>query len=299
MEEDGRRLDNFLLTRTDVPRQVVYQWIRTGQVRVNRGRAKPSSRLRAGDEVRIPPHHPGGLVTKDAAVPDIPIAVLHEDEDLLIVNKPAGLAVHGGSRVRFGLINVLRQQRSEEKFLELAHRLDRGSSGCLVLARNRAALQHMQAQFRNRAVQKLYQVLVAGQWQGGDREMRQSLRINRQHARHRKAIADDQGRQACTWLHPLQQFGKCCLVQARIETGRTHQIRVHASIAGHPVIGDKRYGDYAMNAWAARHGFKRMFLHAHSLDFEHPSEEEIVQVTAPLDAASESFLALLAETAEA
>lgn len=293
----GRRLDNFLLTRVDVPRQVVYQWIRTGQVRINRGRVKPSYRLRTDDEVRIPPHSTQEKVRAEAPVPDIQVPVLYEDEDLLIVDKPVGLAVHGGSRVRFGLIDVLRQHRGEEGFLELAHRLDRGSSGCLVLARNRNSLLKMQSQFRQRAVRKIYWALVGGQWRGGEREVCWPLRINRHHAKHRKAVVDTGGRGARTWFHPLERFVQSSLLEARIETGRTHQIRVHASAEGHPVVGDDRYGDRRTNAWARERGFRRLFLHARSLGFSHPANGSAVTVQAPLDSACKRLLATLRDEA--
>jgi len=298
-DDAGRRLDNYLLARVDVPRQVVYRWIRTGQVRVNRGRAKPSYRLRADDEVRIPPHSPEGPARPDSPLPDIPIPILYEDDELLVVDKLAGLAVHGGSRIRFGLIDVLRQHRGEDEFLELAHRLDRGSSGCLVIARSRSALLNIQSQFRKRAVQKTYWVLVAGQWPEHVREVRQSIRINRHHARHRKAMVDEAGKETYTRFRPLEQFEQSCLVEACIETGRTHQIRVHAAEAGHPVIGDDRYGDRPVNGWARKQGFKRLFLHARSLGFAHPANESKTTVQAPLDAACRKLLASLRdETAD-
>ena len=294
-EDLGRRLDNYLLARVKVPRQVVYRWIRTGQVRVNRGRVKPSYRMQANDEVRIPPHHPEGQNWPDLPIPNIPLPVLYEDSDLLVVNKLAGLAVHGGSRIRFGLIDVLREHREEAGFLELAHRLDRGSSGCLILARNRKALLNLQLQFRKRTVQKTYWVLVAGQWRGGAREISEPLRINPHHTRDRKSVADKSGREAQTRFRPLEQFAQGCLMEACIETGRTHQIRVHASGAGHPVVGDDRYGDRQVNAWAQARGFRRLFLHARSLGVIHPVREEALTVQAPLDAACEEFLAGLRE----
>ena len=292
-DDAGRRLDNFLLARVEVPRQVVYRWIRTGQVRVNRGRAKPSYRLRADDEVRIPPHSPEGRGQPESPVPDIGIPVLYEDDDLLVVDKPAGLAVHGGSRIRFGLIDVLRQHRGEEGFLELAHRLDRGSSGCLILARNRQALLNVQAQLRGRAVRKIYWALVAGQWPEHVRDVRQPLRINRHHAKHRKAVVDEKGMETHSRFRPLEQFVQSCLVEARIETGRTHQIRVHAREAGCPVVGDDRYGNRRVNGWAREQGFRRLFLHARSLGFAHPTHGAAVTVRAPLDSACKKLLAVL------
>lgn len=292
-DDAGRRLDNFLLARVEVPRQVVYRWIRTGQVRVNRGRAKPSYRLRADDEVRIPPHSPEGRGQPESPVPDIGIPVLYEDDDLLVVDKPAGLAVHGGSRIRFGLIDVLRQHRGEEGFLELAHRLDRGSSGCLILARNRRALLNVQAQLRGRAVRKIYWALVAGQWPDHVRDVRQPLRVNRHHAKHRKAVVDEKGMETHSRFRPLEQFVQSCLVEVRIETGRTHQIRVHAREAGCPVVGDDRYGDRRVNGWAREQGFRRLFLHARSLGFAHPTHGAAVTVRAPLDSACKKLLAVL------
>ena len=292
-DDTGRRLDNFLLARVEVPRQVVYRWIRTGQVRVNRGRAKPSYRLRADDEVRIPPHSPEGRRHPESPVPDIGIPVLYEDDDLLVVDKPAGLAVHGGSRIRFGLIDVLRQHRGEEGFLELAHRLDRGSSGCLILARNRRALLNVQAQLRGRAVRKIYWALVAGQWPDHVRDVRQPLRVNRHHAKHRKAVVDEKGMETHSRFRPLEQFAQSCLVEVRIETGRTHQIRVHAREAGCPVVGDDRYGNRRVNGWAREQGFGRLFLHARSLGFAHPTHGAAVTVRAPLDSTCKKLLAVL------
>ncbi len=290
--ELGRRLDNFLLARVNVPRQVVYRWIRTGQVRVNRGRAKPSSRLRADDDVRIPPHEPEGSMKRASPIPDIPVPVLHEDADLLVVDKPAGLPVHGGSRVRFGLIDVLRRRRDEKEFLELAHRLDRGSSGCLILARNRRALLNLQAQFRERSVRKTYWALVAGRWPEEIREAREPLLVRHHHAKRRKSVVDEAGREALTRFHPLEQFARSCLMEVRIETGRTHQIRVHASEAGCPIVGDDRYGSRAVNRWAREQGFRRLFLHARSLELAHPARGGAARFQAPLDSACEKFLTL-------
>lgn len=292
-EDGGRRLDNFLLARVEAPRKAVYRWIRTGQVRVNRGRAPPSRRLQVGDEVRIPPFRPDGPRGLSRVPPDIPLPVLYEDGDLLILNKPSGLAVHGGSRLGFGLLDVLRAHAHGDGFLELAHRLDRGSSGCLVLARNRDALRHVQAQWRTREAVKIYWVLMAGRWRGGVQDVRQPLQVNRRHAKHRKTVADTQGREAHTRFRPLEQFERACLLEARIATGRTHQIRVHASGLGHPVVGDDRYGDRKVNRWAEQRGFRRLFLHARALELAHPSRPTSIKVAAPLDRACERLLAEL------
>ena len=289
----ARRLDNFLLTRVEVPRPVVYRWIRTGQVRVNCRRVKPSYRLRAEDEVRIPPHSSEGRRRSDSSIPDIPVPVLYEDTELMVIDKPAGLAVHSGSRIRFGLIDVLRRHRVESDFLDLAHRLDRGSSGCLILARNRGALLNLQSQFRNRVVRKIYWVLVAGEWPSEIQEVSQSLRVNRHHAKNRKSLVDPKGVETLTRFRPLEQFAQSCLVEASIKTGRTHQIRVHANEAGHPVVGDDRYGSRQANHWARARGFGRLFLHARSLSFAHPTTGSALTVRAPLDEACEKLLAAL------
>ena len=290
--EDGRRLDNFLLSRLDAPRSAVYRWIRTGQVRVNRGRATPDRRLVAGDEVRVPPHKSDAQM-EPATPPEIPVPVLHEDADILIVNKPSGLAVHGGSRLRFGLIQVLRQARGAEDFLELAHRLDRGSSGCLILARNRPALLGMQRQLRMRKVRKRYRILVHGEWPSDLREVSDALHVRRRRAKGRKVVADPSGRQARTQFRVLERLGCVTLLEVEIETGRTHQIRVHTSKQGHPIIGDVRYGQREVNQGAQAEGFRRLFLHAHSLEFCHPVQGMQIRATAPLDDSCKAYLTAL------
>ncbi len=287
-QEVGRRLDNFLLSRVDAPRSAVYRWVRTGQVRVNRRRASPSQRLAEGDEVRIPPHREDAQMDS-VAPPEIEIPVLYEDKDLLVVNKPSGLAVHGGSRLRFGMIDVLRLHRGEES-LELAHRLDRGTSGCLIVARNRPALLGIQRQLRKRQAQKYYRLLVHGCWPEEIEEVRQSLRVNRRRARGRKVVADASGQTARTRFQIVEQFAADCLLEAQITTGRTHQIRVHAQQVGHPVVGDDRYGQRSVNQKAKAQGFRRMFLHAHAVEFAHPVHKKIICAQAPLDAECEDYL---------
>ncbi len=295
--EAGRRLDNFLLSRLDAPRSAVYRWIRTGQVRVNRGRATPARRLSAGDQVRLPPHRSEAQMEPIEA-PEISVPVLYEDADLLIVNKPSGLAVHGGSRLRFGLLQVLRQSREGEEFLELAHRLDRGSSGCLILARSRPALLGVQRQLRTRAVRKRYRVLVHGEWSEDVQEVRSALQVRRRQAKGRKVVVDAAGREARTQFRVLEQLGCATLLDVAIETGRTHQIRVHTSEQGHPVIGDARYGQREANQQAKAVGFRRLFLHAHSLELRHPVRGTRVRVTAPLDDACKSYLSALRDAAQ-
>ncbi len=294
-DEAGRRLDNFLLSRLDVPRQAVYRWIRTGQVRVNRGRARVHQRLKTGDEVRIPPWDPSDQRISRTAPPNISIETLYKDSSVWIVNKPAGLAVHSGSRLGFGLIDVLRAGCSNQEKLELAHRLDRGSSGCLVLARTHSALRTLQQQFRRHTVKKVYWALAKGVWKGGERTVSEALKINRTQARNRKTVVDPEGRQTRTSFRVLEQFSRACLLEVGIETGRTHQIRVHASSIGHPLVGDERYGDRTINQWAKHAGYRRLFLHAQEIGLQHPESGDALVIQAPLDDAYRDFLSQLRE----
>ena len=252
--EAGRRLDNFLLSRLAVPRQAIYRWIRTGQVRVNGGRAKPAARLAPGDLVRVPPHRAAPPAPAPEDLPAIDIPVLHEDAHLLAVDKPPGLPAHAGSRAPFGLIDLLRAAHGADGYLELAHRLDRGTSGCLLLARSRAALAELHAQLRARTMEKVYWCLAAGRWRGGARAARMPLTVRRSGARGRKTVAAAGGRPAATRFTPLERFADACLLEARLETGRTHQIRAHARELGHPLVGDDRYGDRAANRAARARG---------------------------------------------
>lgn len=295
----GRRLDNFLLTRVPVPRQAVYRWIRTGQVRVNGARVRAHRKLCTGDKVRVPPHSEEARLRPDASLPEIPLPVLFEDENLLILDKPTGLAVHGGSKVPFGLIDLLRKARAAEPYLELAHRLDRGTSGCLAVARNPKTLAALQKQFRDRQVEKVYWCLACGLWQGGSRVVAQPLQVRKQHARNRKTVVSEQGRAASTRFSLLEQFRNACLLEARIFTGRTHQIRVHAQSLGHPLLGDDRYGEREANRASRAQGFRRLFLHAQALTLHHPETGQPLSVQAPLPEECERHLARLrGETTE-
>ena len=289
-DEGGRRLDNFLLTRVHVPRQVVYRWVRTGQVRVNGSRCKPLDRLKPGDEVRIPPHHIQAPIAPAERLPQIDIPVLFHDAQLMVVNKPPGLPVHRGSAVGYGLIDVLHHQ-NQEPGLELAHRLDRGTSGCLILARDHRVLRDLHAQLRKREVEKTYLALVAGQWCHGIRMHSQALKVDRQNDRRHKVTAQADGLAAASRFEPLEQFAKVTLMQVKIETGRTHQIRVHAQELRHPIVGDDRYGEQSVNRWAKEQGMRRLFLHAASLTFVHPVTGRILSIKAPLSAEWEGWLA--------
>ena len=288
--DDGQRLDNFLLrTLGQVPRSLVYRILRTGEVRVNGRRAKPAYRLVTGDRVRLPPLQ-GKDRKKDEEAPKAPskslrdfvtAAVIHEDRDLIVVNKPAGVAVHGGSGVSFGVIEALRAVHPQLKELELVHRLDRETSGCLLVAKRRAVLRDLHAQLRERQMQKRYLALVAGRWPFGVKTIDLPLKTNLKQGGERVVRVHSEGREAVTTFKPIEQFGKLAtLLDIDLGTGRTHQIRVHAAHAGYPVAGDEKYGDREKDAKLKAHGLSRMFLHAASLTFRRG--EDPFTVTAPL-----------------
>lgn len=287
-EQTQQRLDNFLFRELKgVPKGHVYRLLRTGQVRVNGRRAKPDYRLVNGDEVRIPPVRQGETPPPArpgsrqlAALQD---AILFEDDQLLVINKPAGMAVHGGSGVSFGVIEALRNLRPEQRSLELVHRLDRDTSGCLVIAKKRSALRFLHAALRDGAVEKQYLALLAGHWSSGERHVRLALEKNVLQSGERRVRVAEAGKQAESNFKPLQVFKDATLVEVTIMTGRTHQIRVHAAHLKHPVAGDDKYGDRQANRIFRSQGLKRMFLHAHSLGFTHPVSGEPMLVRAPLD----------------
>lgn len=289
-ESAGQRLDNFLLRELKgVPKTHVYRIIRSGEVRVNRGRAGADTRLETGDQVRLPPLR---LPDKPAAAPaparEFP--VLLEDEHLLAVDKPAGVAVHGGSGVSFGVIEQLRQARPQARFLELVHRLDRETSGVLLVAKKRSALTGLQDQFRGRETGKTYLAMVTGAWPanrkvidlplhkylvaGGEADGERRVRV--------VGKDDPEGQRSITLVKVARRLGAFTLLEVTIKTGRTHQIRVHLASQGHPIVGDDKYGDFELNKSLARQGLKRMFLHAWRLQFRHPAGGEPVALEAPL-----------------
>ena len=296
--DDGQRLDNFLMrTLGAVPRSLVYRIVRTGEVRVNGRRAKPAYRLVAGDRVRLPPVQPAGRKDADAAsqAPSrslrefVAAAVIHEDRDLIVVNKPAGVAVHGGSGVSFGVIEALRAVHPQLKELELVHRLDRETSGCLLVAKRRAVLRDLHAQLRERQMDKRYLALVAGRWPFGAKKIDLPLKTNLKQGGERVVRVHSEGQHAETTFRPIEQFGKVAtLLDIALGTGRTHQIRVHAAHAGYPVAGDGKYGDRDKDAKLKAYGLSRMFLHAASLTFRRG--EGPFTVTAPLPAELEAVL---------
>ncbi|MBH9553288.1 RluA family pseudouridine synthase [Inhella gelatinilytica] len=274
----GQRLDNFLLREIrGVPKTHVYRVIRGGEVRVNKGRAQADTRLNVGDVVRIPPVRLPEKGGDAEAVPPREFPILFEDEHLLVVDKPAGVAVHGGSGVSFGVIEQLRRARPQAKFLELVHRLDKETSGVLVMAKKRSALTHVQDQFRGRETGKTYAALVWGDWPEKLKVIDQALlkTLDAKGERHVRVVpADHDGaKRSITLVKVAQRLGWATLLDVTIKTGRTHQIRVHLAEAGHAIVGDPKYGDFAKNKELARgpRRFERMFLHAKRLQFTHPA----------------------------
>lgn len=288
-EQAGQRLDNFLFhDLKGVPKGHIYRLLRTGQVRVNGRRTKPDYRLVAGDQVRIPPvrqaaHDAPGRPGTDF-IKALADAILFEDAQLLVVNKPAGMAVHGGSGLSFGLIEALRAMRPGERSLELVHRLDQGTSGCLLVTKRRSALRSLHAALREGQVDKHYLALLIGCWTGGERHIRVALEKNTLSSGERRVRVSEAGKQAESHFRPLRKLNGATLVEVTILTGRTHQIRVHAAHMGMSVGGDDKYGNREANRALRAVGLKRMFLHAHRLGFAHPVTGERMNVSAPLDA---------------
>ena len=307
---EGQRLDNFLMRLLKgVPKTHVYRVIRSGEVRVNKGRAGADTRLALGDEVRVPPVRTADKPADAPAAPAREFPILFEDEHLLAIDKPAGVAVHGGSGVSFGVIEQLRQARPQAKFLELVHRIDRETSGILLLARRRSALLALQEQFRSRqgekTVGKTYAALVCGAWPAKLKVIDVALHktLDARGERHVLAVPNEHpdGRRAISLVRIVSVFDAFTLLDVTIKTGRTHQIRVHLAQAGHAIVGDPKYGDFALNKqWARGDGlaglrFDRMFLHARLLAFDHPASGERITLQAPLPAACTGLLGRLSE----
>jgi 23S rRNA pseudouridine955/2504/2580 synthase len=294
----GQRLDNFLMkTLKGVPQSHIYRIVRSGEVRVNGGRAQPSDHLALGDMVRIPPLRlPARVEAHRPALPRSTCAlpVLFEDEWLLAVDKPAGLAVHGGSGVSFGAVEQLRAQRPELRFLELVHRLDRETSGVLLLAKKRSALTGLHAAWRDGTVDKRYDVLIRGRWPDAKRKVQVPLMRYLTAEGERRVRADGDGQAATTVFYRQRVWPNLepplSLLEAELHTGRTHQIRVHLTHLGYPLAGDDKYGDFAWNRTLAKAGLRRMFLHARKLGFSHPESGEWLEIEAPLSEALQMFL---------
>jgi 23S rRNA pseudouridine955/2504/2580 synthase len=296
-ESAGQRLDNFLLRHLKgVPKTHVYRIIRSGEVRLNKGRASADSRVETGDVVRVPPVRLSEKVEQklDRPAPAREFPVLFEDDHLLAIDKPAGVAVHGGSGVSFGVIEQLRQARPAAKMLELVHRLDRETSGILLVAKRRSALTRLQDQFRDRETGKTYLALVAGAWPANKKVIDVPLHkyLQADGERRVKVVAPDDpdGMRAITLVKVNRQLDGFTLLEVTIKTGRTHQIRVHLASQGHPIAGDDKYGDFELNKALHKRGLKRMFLHAWRLRFAHPQSGEPVALESPLPAELASFL---------
>lgn len=284
-EEAGQRIDNFLVRHMKgVPRSHVYRVLRTGQVRVNRGRIRAHYRVRAGDEVRIPPLRTGTERPPPAAEDSawLQERILYRDADLLVLDKPAGVAVHAGSGIAHGVIERLRALYPQERGLELVHRLDRDTSGCLVVARNRAALGIAHRALREGRMEKRYLTLVAGRWAGGEREIRAPLLRGAARGGERLVAVDARGKAAVSRFRPLTRFRDATLMEVDLSTGRTHQIRAHAAHSGHPVAGDGKYGDAAFNRRMRELGLRRLFLHAQFVALDAGDGRPVWSASAPL-----------------
>lgn len=288
----GQRLDNFLTkTLKGAPKSLIYRIVRSGEVRVNKGRASADTRLALGDEVRLPPVRVSER-SEPTLTPAREFPVLYEDDHLLAVDKPAGVAVHGGSGVSFGVIEQLRRARPLAKMLELVHRLDKETSGILLIAKKRSALTALQDQFRSRETGKTYAALVIGTWPAGKKVIDVPLHkfLTGEGERRVRAVspAAEEGRRSITLVKVAQAYAGYTLLDVTIKTGRTHQIRVHLAHEGHPIVGDEKYGDFAVNRAFARgealagHRFDRMFLHARRLRFDHPATGESIELESPL-----------------
>jgi 23S rRNA pseudouridine955/2504/2580 synthase len=292
----GQRVDNFLARLLKgVPKSHIYRIVRSGEVRLNGRRVGPEARLTAGDTVRVPPVRTAARdVTARRPRPLTP-PILYEDDDVLAIDKPGGLAVHGGSGIAHGLIESLRVARPDARFLELVHRLDRDTSGVLLVAKRRSALTALHRMLRDGAIDKRYLVLVRGRWRDERRTVRLPLhKYSTREGERRVRVDEDAGRDAVTTFRRVKSWREhdppMALLGAELLTGRTHQIRVHLAHLGFPLAGDAKYGDFAWNRELARAGLKRMFLHAERLTLSHPSSGEPVQLVAPLPDDLQTFL---------
>lgn len=288
----GQRIDNYLMRRLKgVPKSHVYRILRSGEVRVNSGRIDPDYRLQAGDLVRIPPTRTAQQSAPRAGAPaGFSPVILFEDEALLAIDKPSGMAVHGGSGVSFGVIEALRQARPTGKFLELVHRLDRETSGVLLLAKKRAALVELHRQLQAGETEKRYLALVRGLWTDRKRVVDLPLEKHATGSGERRVSVDPAGDRAVTVFRLERRAGPYSLLDAELKTGRTHQIRVHLAHLGFPILGDDKYGDFVLNKALAKQGLKRMFLHARLLSVRHPLSREKIVIESPLPVELSQFV---------
>lgn len=289
---EGQRVDNFLMrVCKGVPRSHIYRVLRTGEVRVNSRRVDATYRLRPGDRVRIPPLRTADRARKKPTPPTSSLPpVVHEDDSLIVIDKPSGLAVHGGSGVSFGVIEQFRAARRELKFLELAHRLDRDTSGLLILAKKRSALTALHAALREGRVRKHYLALVLGRWRDEERRVNLPLKKYVTRSGERRVSVHREGRESQTVFRRERSLRDFTLLSADLLTGRTHQIRVQLAHLGFPIAGDDKYGDFDRNRELAKQGLGRLFLHAAELEFLHPASGKSIQLSSPLPAALSRFL---------
>lgn len=295
-ETQGQRIDNWLgRTLKGVPRSHIYMLLRSGQVRVNSRRIDATYRLKTGDRLRLPPVRVGNKpdqagAAADPSLRELERIVLYEDDQLLVLNKPAGVAVHGGSGISQGVIESVRHLRPKQRFLELVHRLDRDTSGVLLLAKKRAALLALHDHIRKGTMRKFYRMLVKGVWESAHGEVSLPLERHVLADGDRRVTVSAGGQPARTIFTLVRQVGTFSLLEAELLTGRTHQIRVHAAHCGHPILGDDKYGDFQLNKTLARHGLKRMFLHAARVEVRHPVTGIPLRLVAPLAPELGAFL---------
>lgn len=298
-EEQGQRLDNFLIRLCKgVPKSHIYRILRSGEVRVNSRRVDATYRLCAGDNVRIPPIRIAARPQNEmdeVAKQRVELPIIFEDEAMLVVDKPEGIAVHGGSGVSFGVIEALRRQRPQAKFLELAHRLDRETSGILLVGKKRLALTALHDMFREHGAgaDKRYLVLVKGRWMNNTQHVKLPLHKYLTESGERRVSVDAQGKASHTVFRLLARWAGVSLLEAQLKTGRTHQIRVHLSHLGFPILGDEKYGDFPLNKELKRDGLKRMALHAWRMSFRHPLTAAPIECVAPLPGSIGGYIAAL------
>ncbi|MEE2732724.1 MAG: 23S rRNA pseudouridine(955/2504/2580) synthase RluC [Pseudomonadota bacterium] len=297
-DQHGQRLDNFLVSRLKgVPKSAIYRMIRKGEVRVNKGRTKPEYKLSQGDLVRVPPARTKPVTEAAPFVGDslksqLEAAILYEDDGLIVINKPSGLAVHGGSGVSLGVIEALRQMRPAQRFLELVHRLDRDTSGCLMVAKKRSVLKKLHDDLRQGNMQKTYLALLWGRWNGLEHRIEAPLRKFQLASGERIVRVSADGKPSLTLFRQLELYSNATLVEAKPVTGRTHQIRVHAQFAGHPIAGDDKYLHREQAGYFEEKGLKRLFLHAAGLELEDAAGQKRV-FNAPMPEELNTFLSRL------
>jgi 23S rRNA pseudouridine955/2504/2580 synthase len=301
-EHQGQRLDNFLFSHLKgVPKSHVYRIIRKGEVRINKGRVRQTTRLQTGDNIRIPPirqSQSDGYTIDPQHYNFLHNAIIFEDDALLVLNKPAGMAVHAGSGIKVGVIEALRALRTDLHYLELAHRLDRETSGCLLLAKKASVLRVLNEDFKNSSMKhsrmdKRYLALTMGRWHGAERRITKPLNTQAKRHGERIVVVDEKGRYASSIMRPISTSDEASLISVKLLTGRTHQVRVHALSEGHPLAGDKKYGNPDFNKALKSHGLTRLFLHASSLQLTHPVSQDKLRVVAPLPSELQTVLTSL------